>query len=627
MAIHEIATQISPHKAMAALLTLSKIPDRSNINHSITRPQHTFSDSIMEETVANARLLMAKWNPTTATTTGKFTSIFHEDRGEAEEFIARVEELRRAMHFLIAQRSYSAQLAAANNLMKAAMLRLEKEFYYILSANRDCLSPESVSDGSSRRSRRSLSFSNSEEEENEDGEAAMADLKMIAESMISSGYSKECGKIYRVTRKSIVDEEIYRLGIRSYDQSRIMRLDHKSLQRDVEKWIQAAKIAVKSIFRGEKLLCDRVFAVSETMNQTCIAHTTTEAAMNLLRFPELVAKSKRSPEKIFLLMNLFETVSDLWPEIESIFAYESLSPIKSQALASIQKLSESAQATLADFVSSIQKNHPSKAPLPAGGIHPLTYKVMDYVVLLAESAGTLSEILAEDGVADGGRSPFPESYFDSASPSPNAGVASRLAWIILVLLCKLDSKAEIYKDVGLSYLFLANNLQFVVDRVGATALRFLLGEDWLSNLQKKVKLYAANYESVAWAKVMAALPAAPEAESSPAAIKEHFRRFTAAFQAACRKQSAWTVPDPKLRDEIKVSIARKVVPAYRRFYESCYAAILSEERNLEVLVRFSPDNLGNYLSDLFHTTVEISEESSPPASPLPSSQNKLARCF
>ncbi|XP_047939765.1 exocyst complex component EXO70H1-like [Salvia hispanica] len=599
---------------MAALLSLSEIPHFTN-NLSLTTTQ---------ETIQNATNLIAKWE--------KFTSIFHQNRPQAQEFIACVEQLRTAMHFLIAHRPCSHLLGEANNLIKLAMLRLEKEFFYILSANRDCLTPQSVSSGSSRLSPRSLSFSNSEEDDNEDADSllldrAMTDLKMIAQTMIACGYSKECGNIYRVTRKSIVDEEVYRLGIRTYNPSQIMRLDHKSLQRYVDKWIFAAKIAVKSIFRGEKVLCDRVFAVSDTMNQTCIAHTTMEAGMNLLRFPELLAKTKASPEKIVLLINLFETISDLWPEIESIFSYETLSPIKSQALASIQKLTESTQAILAEFVSSIQKNASKTAPA-GGGIHPLTYKVMDYVALLADRAGTLSDILSGDDYA--AQSPFPESYFDSASPTPNSGVASRIAWIILVLLCKLDKKAEIYKDIGLSYLFLANNLQFVVDRVGATSLRLLLGEEWLSNQEKKVKLYAGSYESVAWAKVMAALPAAAEAESSPAAAcKEHFRRFNAAFQAACKKQSAWSVPDPKLRDEIKMSIARKVVPAYRRFYESCYVAIVNEERDLEVLVRLSPDNLGNYLSDLFHAAVEILEDSSPPASPLSSSHYKLklARCL
>lgn len=621
MAIDKIPTPITPRKAMASLFPLSKTPYANQL--SLPKLTHTFSESMMQENIENAGIIVGKWDPISPSLE-KFTSLFQENRKEAKEFTKCVEDLRRAMHFLVAQRSGSNQLVLANNLMKIAMLRLEKEFYYILSANRDCLNPELVSSGSSQLSR-SLSFSNSDEEEDvgSDGdiqmskvEQAMSDLKLIAESMISSGYSKECGKIYRITRKSIVDEELYRLGIRSYAQSQIIRMDHKALEQQVNKWVDIAKVAVRTIFSGERLLCDRVFAVSETIKQTCIAHTTMEGAINLFRFPEIVAKSKRSPDKIFLLINLFETISDLWPEIESIFSYEPLSPIKLQALSSMHKLSDSAQTILSEFVSSIQKNS-SKTPISGGGIHPLTCSVMDYVSLLAENSGILSDILADEP-ENAAHSPFPESYFDS--PNPTSGVSSRLAWIILVLLCKLDSKAELYKDIGLSYLFLANNLQFVVEKVSTSALKFLLGQDWISKLQKKVKLYAANYESVAWAKVLSSLPA--ETEQSPNAIKEHFRKFNSAFEAEYRKQSSWVVPDPKLRDEIKVSIARKLVPAYREFYDSSYLAILSVENNLEVLVRFSPDNLGNYLSDLLHRTVEVSGNSSPS-----SSQSKLSRCL
>ncbi|CAA7058436.1 unnamed protein product [Microthlaspi erraticum] len=62
----------------------------------------------------------------------------------------------------------------------------------------------------------------------------------------------------------------------------------------------------------------------------------------------------------------------------------------------------------------------------------------------------------------------------------------------------------------------------------------------------------------------------------------------------------------KLRDELKVSIAKKLVPEYREFYDK----YLRQETNIEMLVRFKPDNLDNYLSDLFHGTVIFSDSSS-----------------
>ncbi|KAK7851569.1 exocyst complex component exo70h1 [Quercus suber] len=46
---------------------------------------------------------------------------------------------------------------------------------------------------------------------------------------------------------------------------------------------------------------------------------------------------------------------------------------------------------------------------------------------------------------------------------------------------------------------------------------------------------------------------------TPAQAKEIFRKFNSSFDETCRKQSSFVVSDPKLRDEMKVSLARKIV--------------------------------------------------------------------
>ncbi|RVW49399.1 Exocyst complex component EXO70H1 [Vitis vinifera] len=144
-------------------------------------------------------------------------------------------------------------------------------------------------------------------------------------------------------------------------------------------------------------------------------------------------------------------------------------------------------------------------------------------------------------------------------------MAMRLAWLILVLLCRLDCKAELYKDIGLSYLFLANNLHFVLEKVRTSNLRYLLGEEWISKHEKKVKQYSASYEVMGWTKVFSSLPENnSQAPMSPEDVKECFGRFNLAFEEAYRKQTSWVVQDGKLRDDIKVSIAKKLVTAYGR---------------------------------------------------------------
>ncbi|KAF3554614.1 hypothetical protein F2Q69_00015151 [Brassica cretica] len=540
----------------------------------------------MEEAVERAEAVIRKWDPNTPSFT-KIVSLFNHSRKEAKEFIISVRDLRKAMHFLVSQDSQSPKLALAQTLTQIAMTRLEKEFFQILSSNRDKLDPESVSGQSSISS-------NSVEKASA---VVMSDLKAIAESMISCGYGKECIKIYKRIRKSIVDEGMSLLGIEPYKGSRFHRTDWVTLEHMIKNWIRAAKIGVATLLRGEKLLCDHVFSASNSTRESCFYEIAYEAATNLFKFPEFVAKEKKSHERIFSLMDLQAAISDLWQEIEMIFHFGSVAGVKSQALSSLQKLKVSIHSALVDFESTIHKDS-TKALTPGGGVHKLTRSTMSFISSLSKHSRVLSEIIADH--------PLPRNT-GSQDEERNHALSVHFAWLILVLLCKLDTKAEHYKDVSLSYLFLANNLQFIIETVRSTHLRDLLGEDWLTKHSDKLNAYAANYEIAAWSNVYMSLPEEPT-DLSPEEAKTYFRRFHTAFEEAYMKQSLRVVSDAKLRDGLKVSIAKKLVPEYREFYRK-YLPMLGQERNIEMLVRFKPDNLENYISDLFHGTPILASSS------------------
>ncbi|KAA8539402.1 hypothetical protein F0562_026094 [Nyssa sinensis] len=633
-------------KGMATIFSFSKTS--SSLSFSLSAPHlpssprlHTLCGSMMEENIENAQAMILKWDPN-ASSDAKFTYLFKEDRNEAKEFIKCIRDLRGAMHFLVSEKSSSDKLVLTQNLMQIAMKRLEKEFYQILSANRQYLDPESVSGRSLRMSGLSLSRSRSSNSDEADVESdeeirmagdsvsdaelllelAMSDLKSIADCMISSGYGKECIKIYKIIRKSIVDEGLYRLGVERYSSSQIKKMNSEVFEHHVKNWLNALKIAVKTLFHGERFLCDHVFSASDTIRESCFTDIAKEGAINIFRVPELVAESKRWPEKIFRLMDLYESLSDLLPEIESIFSFKSISAVNLQAHNSLLKLGNSVRTILSEFESSIQKKS-SKKQVSGGGIHPLTISAMGYISLLADYSGVLTDIFTNSTTVM--QSPLPESDSPNSDENPTSAVSVRLAWIILVLLCKLDSKAELYDDIALSYLFLANNLQFVVQKVRTTNLKYLLGDDWVSKHEKKVKQYAANYEAMAWTKVFSSLLENSTTPMSPETVRRCFKQFNSAFEEAYRKQTSWLVPDRKLRDEIKVSIAKKLVPAYQEFYDS-YVVTMSGEENLEMLVRFAPDNLGNYLSDLFYGTA-VSGSSLLSLSTSSSSHSRAPRCL
>ncbi|CAN0909405.1 Exocyst complex component EXO70H1 [Linum grandiflorum] len=543
----------SPKRALSSIKPPSPSSSPSPFHFSPSNPSST-----MDKHIQAAESTISKWDLNSSSIT-TFTSLFHHNRKDTKDFLKSILSLRRTMRFLKQSDdpSSSGKLLLCQKLMQAAMRRLEKEFHLVLSASLDL------------------------------PKTAMLDLKAISDCMTSSGYAKECLEVYIHARKSVIFDAC---------QSQRLDSDSESLEIAIKNWLNDVRVAVKTMFNIEKTLCEQVFATSdERTKELCFSEVVKEAAGNLFRFPASVAlKSKNSKERsfVFPLMDLYEALFELWPEIESLFGDGSSSDVKQQAHSSMLTLAESVRQSLTEFESTFQKEYSSKdTVVPGGGIHPLTKSVMEFLSKLADYGGILSDIIADTLPECNAK--LPESYYESP-------VSARLAWLVLVLLCKLDMKSEQYQDVSLSYLFLANNLQFIFEKVCTTRLRVILGEDWVFKHAQKLKKYAVSYEKIAWNRVFSALPSKPfPEEMSPEAAREHFFRFNAAFEKAHRKQAKWVVPNGNFRDALKVSIAKKLVPVYREFHEM-YAGKLSGKKSLEVLVKYGPDDVELYLSDLFH---------------------------
>ncbi|KAI3523929.1 hypothetical protein L1887_02448 [Cichorium endivia] len=162
-----------------------------------------------------------------------------------------------------------------------------------------------------------------------------------------------------------------------------------------------------------------------------------------------------------------------------------------QALSSLQKLGDSIRKVLGELESPIHKNS-SKLTVSDGGIHPLNDSVMTYLSSLADYGSALNDVILDD-LSFREQSPFLESYMECLSTDEISlpAVSVKLAWIILVLLCKLDGKAKFHNYVALSYFFLVNNLHFIIEKVRATKLKFIIGEDWIME-HDKMKASIAN---------------------------------------------------------------------------------------------------------------------------------------
>ncbi|KAG2272594.1 hypothetical protein Bca4012_085590 [Brassica carinata] len=581
-------------------------------------PRQSLESAAVYGIIESAADIIERWNTETSTH-ARVTSMFNENKQEATVFIDRVKDLQKTMELLVSEDSNSERLVRAQRLMEIAMKRLQKEFYQILSTNRAYLDPESVSTRSSLTSERSSysDFPDDDDYHTAAGDSiveveeatsnVMTELRSIAECMIASGYAKECISVYKSIRKSIIDEGVYRLEVEKINTAKAKRMSWEEVELKIRSWLEAVKVSMETLFKGEKILCDHVFESSDSIRESCFSEISREGALLLFTFPEIIAlrtsKKNPPPEIIFRLLDMYSSLAGNWRAIESIFSFESTSVVRSQALKSLVSLSESIRSLLLEFESRIHRDS-SKVVVRGGGVHPLTLSVVNHISLLADYSNVLVDILAGSPPPD--RTLIPESYFNvsDSDDSPSSELAVRFAWLILVLLCKIDRKANYYKDcsVSVQYLFLTNNLHHVVSRARSSNVKQLLGEDWVKRHVGKIKQFSDSYKRLAWGPVLATLPENRMVEMSAEEVKDRFEKFSEGFERAYRKQGACVVPDRELRDEIRLSIARKLVPVYREFYNTRRSVILAGAggvRNLSSVVRFTPEDVENHLSDLF----------------------------
>lgn len=580
---------------------------------SLSISNKSFESPEIDRTIDHAAEIIEKWNTEYISAT-KFYSLFCESKQEAKKFVKRVKDLQNAMDLLIREDPNSENLLRAQKLMQIAMKRLQKEFFQILSMIRAHLDPESVSTRSPTSVvsnddddvwHESRSAGESIFEVEEVSKSSMMELKSIAECMIAAGYAKECVSTYKSIRKSIVDEGIYHLGVEKISSSKAKKMPCEVVELKMKSWIEAVKVSVKTLFNGEKTLCDEVFESSVSLRESCFRDISKEGALLLFRFPETVSvrdKKNPQPKKIFPLLNMYCSITENLPAIESIFSFSSLSVVRSQALASLSRLSESILSHLVEFESEIRKDS-SKTVVPGGGVHPMTISAMDHLSRLAEYNNALVDIL-NGSSSSSDKSLLPKSYFNvsGSDGSPTSEVRVRFAWLILVLLCKIDGKAEMYKEFSMQYLFLANNLQHVASRARSTNLKQLLGDDWIARHFEKVRQFARSYERLAWGPLASMCPMISTSEAvemSPEEAKMQFEIFNESFMSALESQSTCVVPDSKLLDEIRISIGRILLPVYRDFYNAHRSAVMLAEMEGGWNVRYTPEDIENHLSELF----------------------------
>jgi exocyst complex protein 7 len=333
--------------------------------------------------------------------------------------------------------------------------------------------------------------------------------------------------------------------------------------------------------------------------------------MQMLSFGEAVAISRRSPEKLFKILDMYETLRDLIPDIDSIFSGSSGTSVRSEASGILMRLGEAARGTFAEFENAIQRDG-SKTPVPGGTVHPLTRYVMNYIKLLCDYTVTLKQLFGENKkevrmlLGDSNGTPVAYGGDDARDGKEELSpLAVQINWLTHVLRNNLEGKSKLYKDVALTHLFLMNNVHYTVQKVKSSEVRALIGDDWVRKHTSLVRQYATSYQRAAWSKVLGFLrdegihsSVSLSTGVSRVVLKDRFKNFNLAFDEVHKAQSTWVVVDPELRDELRIYIADKILPAYRAFVGR-YGQFLETGRHPDKYIKYQPEDLEAAIGDFF----------------------------
>ncbi|CAN6196069.1 unnamed protein product [Urochloa humidicola] len=451
---------------------------------------------------------------------------------------------------------------------------------------------------------------------------AVSDLHAIASRMAAVGYARECAQVYASVRKPAVDSALRRLGVEKLSIGDVQRLEWDALEAKIRRWIRAARAAVRGVFASERHLCFHIFhdlppcrfaAAGATTHDAPFAEAVKGAALQLFGFVEAISIGRRSPEKLFKIIDLHDALSDLLPDISDIFAAsKATESIYVQAAEIRSRLADAVRGILSEFENAVLRD-PSKTPVPGGTIHPLTRYVMNYISLISDYKATLSELItarpsASSRIAAEGNEAGAPAFPDLDLPDPDSQLplASHLIWIIVVLEHNLESKASLYKDAALSHLFLMNSVHYIVHKVKDSAeLRGLIGDEYLRRLTWRFRQSATSYQRTAWLKILNCLrdeglhvSGGFSSGISRSALRERFKAFNAAFEEAHRIQSAWYVPDTQLREELRISVSENLLPAYRSFLGR-FRHHIENGRHPELYIKYSVEDLEIAMADFF----------------------------
>ncbi|KAJ7966521.1 Exocyst subunit Exo70 family protein [Quillaja saponaria] len=520
---------------------------------------------------------------------------------EVVEFISRtkatdqygIQRLRETLITLKALYATEVDAMRFEGLLDEALLNIQDEYESILQQIRH----KNIGDQSQKQ------VENETDEEGNIGsdlgsELQVEVLRRISETLAANDCLDICIDIYVKVRYKRAAKALMRLNpdyLRTYTPEEIDEMEWESLETAIVLWIKHFELAVKKVIVSEKKLCNQL--LSKIMDglvwPECFVKISDKIMAVFFRFGEGVARSSKEPQKLFKLLDMFESLQRLKPEFTEVFNGEAETDI-CKRFRELEKLLVHASSKLFwEFGLQIEGNSDGFPPPQDGSIPKLVRYAINYLKYLATDhySTAMAKVLRTEQIWKAGTLSKPETDENLLKDA--------ISKVMEALQRNVESKRSRSRDKILTHVFAMNTYWYIYMKTRNTELGKLLGEEYI---RKKYKIVAEEsaymYQKQAWGPLLRILEKEDLKKQGKEAIVrslvgEKIESFLKDFdEMSQRHRGYYNIPDIDLREQIREATVKLVVPTYTDFLES-YSVLLQRKSYI------SPQTLERLVGQVF----------------------------
>ncbi|KAK6116010.1 hypothetical protein DH2020_008279 [Rehmannia glutinosa] len=428
-------------------------------------------------------------------------------------------------------------------------------------------------------------------------------LGRISETLAANDCLDICIDMFVKVRYRRAAKALMRLNpdyLKIYTPEEIDEMEWESLETAIALWIQHFDLAVKTVLVSEKNLCNKVLGniMEGIIWPECFIKIADKIMAVFFRFGEGVARSNKEPQKLFKLLDMFDSLEKLKSDFSGIFEGEAGADICSRFRELEKLIVHASSRVFWEFGLQIEGNQDGLPPPQDGYVPKLVRYATNYLKNLAMDSysAPMARVLKTEQLWKSGIFSNTENDQDLLKDA--------VLNVMEAIVRNIEFKKSRYNDKVLAQIFAMNTYWYIYMRTRNVELGRLLGETYMKKTYRRAAEESAYmYQKQAWGSLVRLLNREEirgvngNLEGVGGVVRGKMESFLVGFDEMCQRHRGVykIVSDADLREQIKSATVRLVVPVYTEFFD-VYSDFLIGVKSCP-----SPDSIEALLGEVFES--------------------------